>query len=274
MPAETTDVTINGATCRLPAVASTATGGGFAFGLYKAGSTMLFDALQRLLANSNVRYLDLNQCFRRADIVLEQSEVDDKSKQLIGAYLDRPGIVYGGWREFPTNYVLPLRPDSRTCLLVRDPRDILTSHYFSLKYSHTTEGPGGIIISRARKNREGEDIDTFALRMAPPVVRYFRDYRALASTRLHMRRYEDIIFDKERYLRELCEHLELEVAASRIAKVVQTIDIRPDAEDIFAHVRQVTPGDHANKLKPETIEQLNVILRDALSEYNYRSATA
>ena len=34
--------------------------------------------------------------------------------------------------------------------------------------------------------------------------------------------------------------------------------------DLMEHVRHVTPGDHRNKLKPSTIEQLNRIFADVL----------
>lgn len=264
-----TRVAVGSAVCELPPLSSASQAGGFIFSLYKAGSTMLFGAMRQLVAKSDALYIDVGQRFRAAGIVLEQAQFDDPGKQSLYEYLDKPGIVFGGWREFPLNYGLPLHPQTRTLLLVRDPRDILTSHFFSLKFSHTTKGPGGELVSRARRRLEEEDIDAFAIRMAPRLRRYFEDYRRLEETRRKVFRYEDIIFDKERFLTEVCGHLELDVPARRVARIAQAIDIRPEAEDVFAHVRKVAPGDHTEKLKPETITRLNGMLREALEEHSY-----
>jgi hypothetical protein len=42
-----------------------------------------------------------------------------------------------------------------------------------------------------------------------------------------------------------------------------------DQEDIYSNKRQVTPGDHRRKLKPETIEHLNQVFADILQALNY-----
>jgi hypothetical protein len=42
-------------------------------------------------------------------------------------------------------------------------------------------------------------------------------------------------------------------------------------EDAWSHRRQVTPGDHRDKLKPETISRLNGVFREALEALRYPS---
>jgi hypothetical protein len=50
-----------------------------------------------------------------------------------------------------------------------------------------------------------------------------------------------------------------------------------EQEDVFSHKRQVQPGDHRRKLKPETIEEITEMFRPVLVPLNYetdRSAAA
>lgn len=50
---------------------------------------------------------------------------------------------------------------------------------------------------------------------------------------------------------------------------VETEKIRPKRENIYAHVRKGKPGGHQNKLRPQTIEQLNGIFAQILKDYDY-----
>jgi hypothetical protein len=54
-----------------------------------------------------------------------------------------------------------------------------------------------------------------------------------------------------------------------IREIAQRFDIFPGQEDPSAHIRKVTPGDYKQKLKPETIAQLNDFFQDILSRYQY-----
>ena len=245
-------------------------GGGFAFGLNKAGSTMLNDALRRMTANTSTGYFDFVGVFSRARIALKRQEFSEETIQAIESYLARPGVVWGGWRKYPFNYRLPLGPATRTYLLVRDPRDVVTSKYFSVKYSHSTAGPVDGIL-KTREMLGNQDIDTFALDRAHQTAGWFRDYDILCSSHFLLRRYEDIIFDKGKFVAELCSHFEIDIPKQRLESVAKAIDIRPEAEDVMAHVRRVTPGDHREKLKEETVEQLNDIFKDILAKYDYKA---
>lgn len=262
-------IEIDGNICEMPELAQGASGGGFAFGLYKAGSSLLYRTLRQLTRNSNIRYFDVLQQFRQVGHVLESCSFSQAGTTALRRYVDRAGIVFGGWREFPTNYELPLRADTRTYLLIRDPRDMITSHYFSLKYSHLTTGLEAKYILPERERLQNVDIDTFARSQVRQVARYFSNYESLTHTKLLLRRYEDIVFDRSRFVTDLCSHFGIEATKAKMRTVAERNDERPPSEDVHAHVRQVTPGDHAKKLSPTTIEFLNGELADVLSKYDY-----
>jgi hypothetical protein len=85
-----------------------------------------------------------------------------------------------------------------------------------------------------------------------------------------LRRYEDIVFDRLTFVTELCGHFGIETPNAKMRVVAERNDERPASEDVHAHVRQVTPGDHAKKLSPATIEYLNAELADVLGKYDYK----
>jgi hypothetical protein len=263
-------IEIDGNICEMPELTQGASGGGFAFGLYKAGSSLLYRTLRQLARNTSVSYFDVLHKLREAGAILETSRFSETGIALLRNYLDRSGIVFGGWREFPTNYELPLRADTQTYLLIRDPRDMITSHYFSLKYSHLTTGLEAKYILSERERLQHVDIDAFARSQAPPVARYFSNYAPLEHTQLMLRRYEDIVFDRLAFVTELCSHFGIDASTAKKRMVAERNDERPASEDVHAHVRQVTPGDHAKKLSPATIEFLNAELADVLRKYDYK----
>jgi hypothetical protein len=267
-------ITTSGATVELPdEIPGIPCAGGFVFGLYKSGSTMLHGAVRRLARATQTKQVDVIHSFHGGGIHLEKAEFSEAEKAALEHWMGRPGILYSGWRQFPLNYRLPLRPETHTFLLIRDPRDILTSHYFSLRYSHPVRGPSGSDILKSRQHLQTTGIDAFALSAAKQIEGYFRAYDALAGTNLMLRRYEDVIFDKPKLIADLCSHFGISAPRPRLERIAKGIDQRPAAEDVSAHIRQVTPGDHKKKLQPETIEQLNALLADILSKHGYTTNT-
>jgi hypothetical protein len=268
--AEGIHIELDGRSVRLPGdLPGADCAGGYCFGLYKAGSTLLLNALEALTKEPRVKAVDVLRLFHQAGAFPERSVLSEPAQTALANWLDRDGVLYFGWRQFPKNYRIPLRRESRTFLLVRDPRDMITSHYFSLKYSHTTAGPGAEHVLRARQRLQTLDIDTWALSQAGPVIGHFRNYEALGETALKLCRYEDIVFDKAKLVNELCLQFGLDVSPARRGRIASVLDQRPAEENIHSHVRQVTPGDHRRKLKPSTIEQLNRALADVLLKYGY-----
>ncbi|HYV61458.1 MAG TPA: hypothetical protein VE958_02220 [Bryobacteraceae bacterium] len=243
--------------------------GGFAFGLYKAGSTLLLSAIERLTTASSAKAVNVLRVFHDRGVFLETASPSESLSQVLETWLARDGILFFGWRAFPTNYRLPLRPRTRTFLLLRDPRDMIVSHYFSIKYSHTTEGPGADHIRRERQRLQTFDLDSWALTQIRRIKREFLRYEALDETTLKVCRYEDVVFDKVKLLDDLCSQFGLDVRQANRKRIALAIDRRPEREDIYAHIRQVVPGDHRRKLKPSTIEQLNHGLADILCKYGY-----
>jgi hypothetical protein len=263
-------VEVEGRTVRLPReLPGMGCAGGFAFGLYKAGSSLLLNAIERLTKASSAKAINVLRVFHDSGVFLQTASPSESLSQALETWLGLDGILFFGWRGFPVNYRLPLRPSTRTFLLIRDPRDMIVSHYFSIKYSHTTAGLGADDILRERQRLQTVGLDSWALTQTRRINRDFLRYEALEGTALKVCRYEDVVFDKIKLIDDLCSQFGLDVAQAKRKRIVLAIDSRPEHEDIYAHIRQVVPGDHRRKLKPSTIEQLNHDLADILCKYDY-----
>jgi hypothetical protein len=83
--------------------------------------------------------------------------------------------------------------------------------------------------------------------------------------------YEEMVLDFASWLRKFLAAFELadpdetyEFAMKRHAEAV-----KPAGEDIWSHKRRVIPGDHKEKLRPETISKLNLRFRQVLDALGY-----
>lgn len=236
------------------------------FGLYKAGSTLLHAVAERLAPRAGLAFCNVaGELFRRGVQLHEAPRAT--------ARLFHPaGYCYAGFREMPRGFDIPILDRARSVLLVRDPRDILVSHYFSVTRSHVLPAGGSArhALEAARAEAARRTVDEHVAAMAPWISELFRFYRAaLAQPGCRVYRYEDVVFDKPAWLASMCRHFGWAIPQDDIAAVAAEHDLRPAAEDPHRHVRRVRPGDFREKLRPETIAALNESLAHLLDRFGY-----
>ena len=100
-------------------------------------------------------------------------------------------------------------------------------------------------------------------------MKFERYQETIFDDKLKVFRYEDVIFEKRRWLSELVELVGLEVDEEVIHSIADKHDVRPEVEDERRHVRRVTPGDHKEKLQQKTIDRLNGLFADQLDRFGY-----
>lgn len=171
----------------------------------------------------------------------------------------------------------------RAVLLMRDPRDCMVSGYYGFLRLH-----GGGLDNPFRQIFYDMGIDAYVLEhMLPRYVRAVDDYIALQAqipqiTVLH---YEQMVTDFPGWLgafldalamphrlrlRERLRHRRPWLTAKRVLLDRHSAGFTPpDAEDIDSHKRQMLPGDHIRKLKPETIATINATMGPQLRAFGY-----
>ena len=193
----------------------------------------------------------------------------------------------------PIRFFLPSRVlgQANIVLHLRDPRDVLTSMFFSYCFMH--KGPVAADTG-FRKEVAEAGIDKFVLDMSGAnFVRYEGDYGTGGNFKRHIGNvldryerylrevagetnavlvsYEEMVLDFPSWLRKIVDRFEIQDAEEtyRFVAARHAAAVQPTAENIWSHKRKVTPGDYREKLKPETIAELNRRFGEVLNALGY-----
>ncbi|HMJ76893.1 MAG TPA: sulfotransferase domain-containing protein [Iamia sp.] len=180
------------------------------------------------------------------------------------------GYLYSSFGGFVGG--LPDLERYRKILVVRDPRDILVSQYFSIATSHQTPGTAKRAEFLQRREHAREvGIDAFVLERAPVVQSVLRRYadELLPVPGTLVTTYEELVTDLGAWLRRALAFVDLPADEALVADLVAEGRPAPEREDVTAKRRQVTPGDHRRKLRAETIAALDEQLAEELVVYGY-----
>lgn len=242
----------------------------FAFSIHKCGSTMMHAMISAVCNQAQIPAVSV------PDLLFAQGVLDSQwaNDPAIQPAFTR-NLLYYGFRHLPPILLAPevqlrLR---RFVLLVRDPRDALVSQYFSYGRkagSHAVPTKNAQAFLDTLAKTEDREIDDYALAAAPNLRLKLEAYRSALDFDLGLlRQYETVYFDKETFLAEIFDHFAMPVPRQIIAAVARANDVRPAQEDETKHIRKGSPGDHKEKLRPDTIARLNDIFRDVGSFYGY-----
>jgi len=252
------------------------------FTTHKAGSMVLHRVLRDICEKNNVAYYSPNQ--------------SGAHKMPFDRIFNGEDFIAARHGYFgPLRFFVPSAALASANIIVhlRDPRDVLTSMFFSYCFMH----PGEIEANTGYRKEVAEaGIDKFVLDMSDenfsrytgdygtgsPYSRYIGNVQDRYITYLReiigkpnavVISYEEMVLDFRSWLRRFLAVFELpdtdetyRFVTSRHAETV-----KPAGEDIWSHKRKVTPGDYKEKLKPETISELNVRFSEVLDALGYSS---
>jgi len=156
-------------------------------------------------------------------------------------------------------------------LVLRDPRDVLTSFYYSKLHSH-------IVISedfyKERKKYENYEVDEFVEAYLPIVKATYQSYcdQLLGTDNLIILPYEMLVSDFDSWLDQLVTFLDLgEIDQDLISELKANEKNTLADGNKNSHIRNKTPGDYKRKLKPDTQAYLTKELQSILKTLNYDS---
>lgn len=176
----------------------------------------------------------------------------------------------------PTNTELIAR--TRQILAVRDPRDLVVSDYYSIRYFHPqpTAPDKREAFTRRREAASATDIDAYVLERAPVVRRQFEHYAEIsrAPTCLAVVRYEDFLADFAGWLATLERALELPPDPGRRARLAPLAPQRPAGERRNVKVRAAKAGQFRERLAPATVAALDREFASILERFGYAEAAA
>jgi Sulfotransferase domain len=158
----------------------------------------------------------------------------------------------------------------RAIFLIRDPRDIIVSSYYSFGYTHEFSTVKEIKEQQrqARELIRGKTIDTFALEVANPTLNHFQIIERLsqACNRAIVLKYEDMIDNWEKFSSGLTTYLDIGRKTLRHT-YKQTRPLENESETGFR--RSGKPGAYKDKLLKSTVDALNRGFASVLTRFHY-----
>lgn len=178
--------------------------------------------------------------------------------------------VFGGFVEG-----IPNIAQYQTVIMVRDPRDVLVSGYYSYAHSHklppSAEKAEEFLAFRAHVQEMS--VDEYALEIGENLKERLQKYVNFCqmNSNVCVLKYEDMIADFPNWLDALLAYCQLQISVSLRTTLINEANQtkQKKKEDVSQHRRQVTPGDHLRKLKPETVSHLNILFADILQQFRY-----
>ena len=241
----------------------------FIFGVHKCGSSLLNKLMVDICRINEIPSVPLPELAFQQSIPTEAWE---DCTELNSAILD--GYCHRGYRHFPLFLKQnPLLNQRKKILLVRDPRDAIVSAYFSFAKSHVLPKSGKLLedMLKSRENMKNMELEQYAVAQIPGVKAAFNRYHDYLDNNklLKVYRYEDVIFEKERWIADIIDYLGLTLKPAQLKRIAEKHNIVPNVEDTNQHIRKVKPGDHVEKLSTECIAELNEGLAEVLDRYSY-----
>lgn len=181
------------------------------------------------------------------------------------------GFYYGVFHQLHPG--IDQLDDVPIIVMVRDPRDVLTSYYYSVAFSHhvPTGNPG--LRDRLLAERERAQpmtIDAFVISEAPGFLAVYNDYcdRLIGRRNTTVVKYEEMITDFDAWIDRMVRHADLTPSPDTLERL-RAAAVQDGGEDASRHLRQRLPGDHLRKLQPATIVTLTEMFSDVLRRLAY-----
>jgi hypothetical protein len=235
------------------------------FTTHKCASTF-FARLLKLFENvsdyKNINfegYMYLKQ-LNKKEIFVDEAFLNDCFKT--------KGYIYGPLRTY---IEIPDIEEYKVVLILRDPRDVMVSHYFSMAYSHKMINKD---FFKLRKNALSKTIDELVFEISDYYYETYKNYSTLLNNKNMMFvSYDHIISSPAQFLNKIldftCIDLNEDQKNNILMNELNYSSQKSMTEKFNHHRRSGKSGDYKNKLKPETIDLLNQKFEEIIKVYGF-----
>ena len=235
------------------------------FTVHRCASQFILNILRQCASDTGMTYVNIESYFWNGGKQYRRNSHD---------VFKRLGYIYGpfyGLDKEEFTLTIPKLDDFKILLMLRDPRDVLTSYYYHHAYElYENPAKKSFIQERSRETLR-KSIDEWVIGKSTFFGERYRTYLATFADKpnVHLSKYEDMIEDFPMWLDSLQKFMNMNVSEKTLNSILQKADFSIEKENVKDHKRQVVPGDHRRKLKPETIRHLNSEFKEVLAALNY-----
>lgn len=178
-------------------------------------------------------------------------------------YFRDRGILYAPLRA---HLDLSHLQHARVLAMLRDPRDVIVSYYFSTRFSHrapSNRHRRKVFLERRAMVSE-LSLEEYVLRFSGELESRYAAYRQNIS-RDSVLTYEQMWWDFSGFADQLARVLGVDFDASLKQELADMASFKgKGTENVKSHQRKGTPGDHKEKLSVDTANQISAIFNDSL----------
>ena len=209
---------------------------------------------------SGRRRPDKKLMFRKKGIIYGPIRLSDNKMKTVGKAILIPTTKH----EFIQ--------DKIAIFMIRDPRDILVSEYYSFGFSHGFSPVKEIKESQEtkRENIHTKSLDEYVLESATKQAKHFESLYEISNVceRSIILKYEEMINDFEHFIEKLRKFIALE---DNVVREIYQRSRPRENEDTSSHRRSGQVGNFRNKLKEGTVKDLNKSLAETLALFGYEA---
>lgn len=195
-----------------------------------------------------------------------------KKEQWIAENCNEPGYFYGALGPFSDIASLP---DCKYLLMLRDPRDVVVSHYFSIRDAHLLNSQRMVELSKEAKSLS---IDEYVLADHPNkmISEYLEQAQKMMSSdkEILFMKYEDLMSEPKVFVQKLCAFLGVTLSDEVLEEIIGS-HFEPVEEENrqFHHKRSGAWGQFKTKLSPESQSILWDKYGEAASLFGYAESS-
>jgi hypothetical protein len=243
------------------------------FSLNKAATQYTKRVLNQVAASNDLVNVHLNGYAFHSDFpYLDQLSAADMQQY---QYLFQPKgycySVFGGMIEG-----IERLSDYLVVWMIRDPRDILVSSYYSTAYSHPRPNKRSNKLDdfdSKRQLAQQISVDEYVVRESEHLLKVYNRYTELLLSNhptCYITKYEEMVSDHEEWLMRLLDYCQLTISGELKHRLLQQHQhMRPKGEDQQSHMRKGVAGDFKEKLQPASIDFLNERFAAILTRFDY-----
>jgi hypothetical protein len=241
------------------------------FTLNRAGSQFVKSLLRRCSEEAGLTHADLTLYAYASSFPYLYDLPAGQFHKYAHAFRPR-GYVYSAFNGFLD---IPHLDEFRVLLVIRDPRDVLTSRYYSDAFGHPRPPETGdkhIGFDELRASVQATDINDYVLAATPELKHRYQQYLDHLAGRNYacVVRYEDMVTDFPRFLDRVLGFAGLTIGDELKNRLLsESAHATPETENVYRHVRKRLPGDHVQKLDAKTIARLNEEWSAILDAFGY-----
>lgn len=231
------------------------------FTVHKSASMLLFKLAEKIATINNIDIYSAN--------IKDKGNGRFSFPDFSSEASTEASLIYNNIQEgiiSPIRRPLDANNDHKVVVVLRDPRDVMTSMFHSFTKIH------GGISEDVRQSRLKMGVDKYVLAKSDDMVYRYESYvdKYHGNPNALFLSYEDMIVNTDGWLNKFLDHLPFDLNNTDLIYEFMTSETNVSAASENTHKRKMIPGDYKNNLSEETVEMLNKKFSTVIERLNYQ----